>query len=309
MSEKQVVSQDMSRILSDMQNADIDAMISIVKKIDALKVALESVNAFHDKAIAYARLEAEALIRVMDLGGENRLGLTHRRTARWLYGMEEEERIEYISMCSEGLTIDQVYKREVSDVEKQEKKLYAASYYRGKALEDVRKNGIIEMRPLSEQIRKVFGIEHKADAEDVIDGIRKRLRDAGAVGVGDESGTYVMPSVGNRQQIVEAITMRYDSICKDFRNIHEIAYLSGVKITKDELNQSYWHAKQVGESWYPHFLFALANAGVLESDEVFYDTVRKDFAKEVDYVLRQTNLARRDYIKSQFEKEFGRTEA
>lgn len=109
-----MMSSDLVNMLDSINKSQsIEDAVKILKQIDALKTALESVEMFRSQSVMYARLEAEALIKVVDLGGLNKLRGAHRATANWLAELDDNTREKYISMCLEGLTIDQVYKREV----------------------------------------------------------------------------------------------------------------------------------------------------------------------------------------------------
>lgn len=61
--------------------SSVDEMLALIKKIDALKIALEAVDTFRQQSIQYAKLEAEALVRVADLDGIGKLRGFHRKTA------------------------------------------------------------------------------------------------------------------------------------------------------------------------------------------------------------------------------------
>lgn len=283
----------------------IDEIIAYIKKIDALKVALEAVDTFRQQSIMYAKLEANALIRAVELGGLNKLKGYHKATAEWLYGLNDIEKEKYISMCEHGLTIDNVYKREVSDIKKLDKNIEQIKYERNCLIQECKKNGIIEINSFSDMVKDKLKYDKREIAEDIIDGTRKRLRDAGAVGIGNDSGIYVMPRPENSDEIKKAILLRYNSIIDDFERIREILKTSKIKMSyKDFDNGS--HFSYISHSYVPHILLAFCSMKIISDEKELSDAIsRSDFYKECDYFNKILNISRKDYIKQQYKNYFG----
>lgn len=206
----------------------IEELTQMIKQIDALKVALDSANAFRENAIKYAILEAEALVRVIELGGTKKLRAPHRDTAEWLASMSEAERDKYINMCGEGLTIDQVYKREFGDELKMRIKLDNLNFERETLIRYVGEYGYVDLHDYCQKVRSTAQ-DYKL-ANDIIDGTRNALRKAGAVGIGHKSLTYVMPTVDNKEDVYEAVFMRIKSAILDLESVKEIAAAAQIKI-------------------------------------------------------------------------------
>lgn len=211
------------------QEVNLKRCLTYIKQIDALKTALDSVNKFHENAIKYARLEAAALMRVVELGGIGNLRGTHRHTALWLSGLSATERNEYIKMCEEGLTIDQVYKREVESELKAREGIERARDIKEFAIEDLKEKGIVDLSYYSKELRKHFLPDI---ANDLIDGVRNALLEAGGVGAGDSIYVAVKPE--NTSEIVKALKIRYENLINVIESMKEIAEAANLKIPYSE---------------------------------------------------------------------------
>ena len=278
----------------------IEDALAIIKQIDALKVALESVGAFREKAIMYAKLEAAALIRAVELGGMAKLRGTHKATAEWLCSMAEAERRRYIEMCGDGLTIDQVYKREVGDTKKLGQQLDEITRRRDWLIEDVKKDGIVDITPFCETVRNVFRYERSQIAEDIIDGARNKLRKAGAVGIGDDSGVYVMRTQENQDKVKDALIARYESIVRDLKSMRDISKESGTRLRFQDLEDDLF-IRVDRSPFVVHVLIALARNSVIENgDEMNAVIAQSGMAYEIKEVGNWLNIGRDEYIKAQY---------
>lgn len=217
-----------------LQCESVDEIASKVKQIVALKTALESVGKFRQNAVKYAILEAEALVRCVELGGASKLHGYVRKTAEWLYDLPPCERHEYIDMCKDGLTIDQVWKREVKDPQTRERNAERLNDMREWVIEDVKRDGIVDISHISAEARKICDPKH---ANDYIDGVRNELRRAGAVGVGFNSNEYIMPKAGNEEKVLLAVLNRIKSISKDLENLKTLALYGGVSLHPSDISE------------------------------------------------------------------------
>lgn len=280
----------------------ITDVLAFIKKIDALKVALDAADTFHSQAIKYAKLEASALIRAVELGGLNSLRGLHKKTAEWLSGLNEQEKEKYILMCEDGLTIDQVFKREVGDAQALSKKIKTIEQEREWLIEDCKEKGIVDIKPFSDSVKEAFKYEHQSLCKDILDGARNRLRRAGAVGIGDDSGIYVMPCPENGEEIKKAILLRYESICSDFDSIRKIASASGVKISYTDFDSgANWSFHN--KNYIIHVLIALIRMGfILDEEECYKAIAKSDFREETEVVTKQLKFSRAEYIKAQYKR-------
>ena len=209
--------------------ADTNEVLRFIKQLKTIKAALDSMNTFYEQAVKYAILHVQALIRVCELGGIDRLYGLPRSTALWLSNMSEEERNKYISMCKDGLTIYQIYKREVIKPKDLKQGESEVKIYREKLLSDLIDYGIADMSGMSEHLAKNTYLD-KELIPDYIDGTRNILLRAGAVGVGNNTGLYVKPMPCNSKEVRLALITRLKSIMADLENMSEIANVSGVKL-------------------------------------------------------------------------------
>lgn len=283
------------------QTSSVEDAISIIKQIDALKVALEAVDQFREQSITYAKLEAEALIRCVELGGLNELRRDRKKCAAWLSGLSYEERSKYISMCADGMTIDNIWKREIGDGAKFKEIIDDLETRRDWLIDDVKEKGIVSIREFSELVRSKLPNNKKALADDIVDGLRSRLRQSGAVGVGDDDNTYVMPTPENDAEVKKAILLRYKSICADFERIAEIKRAAEITFSYKEFDDgSNWSYES--NLYVTHILIALCATGVICDDKALAEAIAKsDARKEMDYAKRLLSWGHDEYIRREYE--------
>lgn len=221
-----LITNDITKMLASIEQiVDIDEAILMLKKVDAFKTLLDSMNAFHENAIRYAQLEAFTLLRIVQLGGGKGLKGTHKRTALWLESLTPEEQQKYISMCSEGLTIDQVWRREVGNKEAYEESRRMLSVMRAGIEEKLRDEGIVDISLWYDKVRAYC--HDDAEFDDWVDGTRNQLRRRGGVGTGVNT-TYVDPYIADKYQIYRAIVSRICSIQNDMLRLAEIWDSAGI---------------------------------------------------------------------------------
>ena len=280
----------------------LDQAIKLIKKIDALKVALESIDQFREKAVLYARLEVEALLKVCELGGTASLRGQHRATAEWLFSLAEEDREHYISMCDSGCTIDWVYKHEVGNEKKLSAQITDLKKRREWLVDDLKENGIVNIGEYCESVRGSIGKLDKGAAEALIDGARNVLRHAGGIGIGDESGIYVMANSGMTQEIESAIKVRVQSIFDDFESLKEIISASHIKMEYQEFCKKI-HNANTSCGYVVPCMIAFSQIGLISnSEEMFTSCVSSDISREIDYFKRMYGTTREKYIVGQYEK-------
>ena len=280
----------------------LEQAIKLIKKIDALKVALESVDQFREKAVLYARLEVEALLKVCELGGMSSLRGQHRATAEWLFSLSQEDRERYISMCENGCTIDWVYKHEVGNEKKLSAQITDLKKRREWLVDDLKENGIVNIGEYCESVRSSIGKLDKGAAEALIDGARNVLRQAGGIGIGDESGIYVKANSGLTQEIESAIKVRVKSIFDDFDSLKEIVSASQIKMDYQEFCKKLSNANTSSGFIVP-CLIAFAQIGLISnSDEMFQSIVSSDISKDLEWFRRTYGISRERYIVDQYKK-------
>lgn len=278
---------------------DLQTAIEILCRIELLETALKQAKVFKENSIYYAKLHAQALLKVIDLGGENKLprnGYT-KRAAMWLYDMIDSERKKYINMCAEGLTIEQVYKREVADAEREQKKNNKLEDLREKVLDECMHKGVVSLDDYKNSVSEL--LNDRSLEFDVIDGTRGALRKMGAVGVDPTSNIYVMPTPDNEYYVKRSIMTRVKSVYHDILNILALTQRANVKVPFSEVYetvQSGWDnhlhyfdrnmkgtafgSIEGGQNYIRFFMFMLADMGVFEDEQDFY----------TDYVISQKDV-------------------
>ncbi len=281
------------------QMTTVEEVLEELRKIKGLKEVLKSLGTFKQQSIKFAKLHAETLIRVVELGGIDELQGVARKVAQWLYDCTWEEREQYIDMCEEGMTIENVWKREVKDVQQMNYAINSANEGRKEVINTVKKEGIVDITEYIENVYKL--ISEKDLARDLVDGTRNRLKTSGAIGVGDDSHLYVMPNSGNKAEIKRALIMRYESICNDFNKISEICAISKVKMYYSDFEPDFYYANWNPKNcWMPHVLLALARMGLVEEEPLADVIARSDFAKEVDAAKNHLGISREKFIESEY---------
>lgn len=288
---------------------DLAEAVDFIKQIDALKVALESVKQFRENAIRYARLEAEALIRVVSLGGLDQLRGYHRKAAKWLVELSDADKEKYISMCEEGLTIDQVWRREIGENEKLSEKINEANVYRKWAIEEIQEAGIVDLTEYQNSVKKALAAFPDV-ARDMIDGTRRELRKIGAVGIGGNSCVYVMENSGFTEEIKKAIKLRFESIIDDFTSIKEICETSEIKLSyKDLYDGNFLGIGRPCNAYLVPLLTALGHMGIFTDSQELVENIAKESIYEEVMLAKDFGVARDKYIEIQYQKIQNRKEA
>lgn len=199
---------------------DIETILKILRSLDAVQKALEAADTFRKQSVLFAKFEAEALIKLAQLGGLNSLNKKRRGAAEWLFKLSKKECDEWILKCEEGKTIDNVWWDEFGRSEKNDNDLREIKSKENKILSDV-KIFPVSLENFNCYVKNKFGREV---ANDLTDGLRNRLRNVGAVGIGDSKGTYFMPSSDNAYYCYEALSVRVNSIKNDLEAIRNVVY-------------------------------------------------------------------------------------
>jgi len=274
------------------QTVDLRDLIKKVNKINALGEALKANETFHEMSVQYAQLEAEALVRVAELDGIEQLRRKEQRAvAKWLYEMGEKERNHYIRMCSQGLTIDQVYKREIGDKLAEEEKDEIVNKLRSRLIEELKVTGQVNMESFNTSVSSLYPRSAKK-ANAIIDDTRKDLRRAGGICVAEGSKTYLMAAKnGNPEGSKSAIRYRAQKMNEDFHSIINIIAQCGVEMEYEEILGAlcgYSTEKQfVNEPFWLHIMFALAEYGAFSNSEKMMDAITDNSGESLYKLFRE----------------------
>ena len=216
--------QESTSLITELYNIQtVDEIKAFISKLSLLKDLMVEADTFRAQSIKYAKLEAYALIKAAELGALRKSGVRINRryeTALWLSSLAEEEREKYIAMCDEGMTIDQIWYREHGKERQLEKNLSALNFQKQFIFADLKKNGIVSLSPFAEQAYDTLRDEKLART--IVMGLRNEMLSSGAVGVGDNTLEYILPSASNQGKIQLAIENRIKSIKRDIMSLNKL---------------------------------------------------------------------------------------
>lgn len=192
-----------------------------LKQLSVLKAALEAADRFRQESVKFARHEAYALARAYEIAGnaDGISGKWRKLTAKWLSELTDEERDAYIAMCSEGKTIDNVYREVVAEPMQRMAVAEALSACKKEAREKLSSDGMVSVQSI---VRTHSAKFPRSMMKEITDGVRDAVRSAGGVGIGDDSGTYINPETESKY-VSDAITARVAAVVRDVESIADLA--------------------------------------------------------------------------------------
>ena len=195
-------------------------------KLDTLKKLLEATNKWHENICRYCALEAQAYYKIARLN-LHEIGIRHNsikyKTIKWLETLTDEEIEGYVSRCYEdGISITAIYKEQVIQAENYEWAMSSFEDSTNEILKEIEKTGIVNLESYDKyyfnDMKEILGNDI---VNNHIDGIRNKLRQRGAYGIGDGKGTYVDKSHA-AEYMNEILKTRMDSIASDVRKIQDL---------------------------------------------------------------------------------------
>lgn len=202
-------------------------VLDALAKLSMVKDALKEADRFRDESVKFARYEAYALVRAVQIAGDAKLvkGKWRKAAAEWLAQMDERERENYVLMCDNGKTIDNVYKELVAIPQQREELAEAVSQCKAAARNELKNTGMVVVPKI---VREHSGRFPKSMLKEITDGVRSAVRDAGGVGIGDENGTYIDPDKES-DYVSDAIATRINAVVRDIEGIADLANRSESK--------------------------------------------------------------------------------
>lgn len=190
-------------------------------KVETVKEALKAADMFREKSVMFARYEAYALVRAVEVCRNTDCikGKYRKLAAEWLYGLGEADRDKYIAMCEDGKTIDNVYRCEVYKPMQRSALADAVIQCKDKARSMLRADGIVSVPSVVNEYANDFP---RAMRKEIVDGVREAVRNAGGVGIGDERGTYIAPEK-HSTYVSDAIATRISAVSRDIESICELS--------------------------------------------------------------------------------------
>ena len=211
------------KLLSAIHSSEsMEEIEHLLTQIQAYKAAAQAADEFRHQSVLFAKYEAMALIRVVEIGhGDLSVikGKWRKAAALWLFGLSQEEREKAIAGCDNGLTIDNYYRKNVVIPDQKRELANAIVDCKNKAKQQLRDKGIVSVSSIAAEVSHKFP---RAMRHEVTEGIREAVRKSGGVGIGDESGYYVDPDKKS-EYVGAAIKTRVLSIAKDMESIVDLA--------------------------------------------------------------------------------------
>ena len=300
---------DLFKQLEDV--VDLECALKFLKKVELLKVVLKQEKIFEQNSVNYAKLHMEALIKVVELGGEDQLSRSgyKKRTAVWAANLDDDERLDVIKLIEQGLSIEQIYKREVVEKENEEKRTNKLNRLREKVLDECENNGVVDLEDYKNEVYQITNDEDLA--LDIIDGTRGALRRMGAVGVQPRSDLYVLPTAENGWYVEKALITRIESVCKDILRIKALVEQTNIKL---DFNRVYstvqdlwdsklhyfdrgmkgttWAATHGGQNYLVFLMLLLAEIGVVDGNDDFYSDVIIGIHEQSDELLNSYQVSK-----------------
>ena len=190
-------------------------------ELEAVKAALNATDRFRAESVKYAVYEAYALVRAFEISGDTHLikGKYRKLAAEWLAGLSESERAEYIAMCKNGKTIDNVYKEMVYTPAQKDALANVVHACKTEARNQLRNTGVVSVHSVVKKYQSSFP---RSMVKDITDGVRDAVRHAGGVGTGDGNSTYVDPDKKS-MYVSDAIATRIEAVARDIESIADLA--------------------------------------------------------------------------------------
>lgn len=209
-------------LLGEIDSATTESAIrKALFQVETVKEALKAADMFRDKSIQFARYEALALIKVVEVCGDTKLisGKYRKLAAEWLVGLTEEERNAYISMCADGKTIDNIYRDNIYRPMQRVALSDAVSDCKDMARTMLRQDGIVSVPDVVQRHINDFP---RSMRKDIVNGVRDAIRQAGGVGIGDDRGTYINPDK-HSLYVSDALATRIAAVARDIESIADLA--------------------------------------------------------------------------------------
>ena len=263
---------------------DVNQMTDYLIKLKMLQRGLKAKHIFRENAVKFAMLHAESLVRIVELGGIDELKGREKKTAEWLSNLNDEDRSAYISKCGEGITIDQLWYREIDAARRAEvkwngviKKAQAAVQ---DAVNEANTSGFVDTDKYIDRIRDLIP-ENSDIRHDLIDGMRNKLLKEGALGVGFNSGVYIKPlpdkegDLWNTQKdldycmnIRKVVLNRFMSISKDIKKLHSIVVQSNIDFRYDMFISDYDISHEKMDFYQLSLLLMLCDMTLVSKDDL-----------------------------------------
>lgn len=218
------ITTEIARVMNANTIDSIDSEEDIVNAFAKLKMveeALKAADKFREESVKFAMYEAHALVRAVEISGDTHLikGKWRKKAAWWLVCMDDCERMGFIAKCTDGMTIDNVYKKYVYEPEMRDALDVAVTECKQLAVKKLKSDGMVVVPDIVRSRSHEFP---RSMLKEITDGVRDTVRKHGGVGIGDDNGTYVDTN-SNNMYIGDAIATRITAVARDIESLADLA--------------------------------------------------------------------------------------
>lgn len=182
----------------------LDDVKVYIEKLVAMEKALKKLGQWEKNIKKYCALEAETFCQIAEknlIDAFAPSAYKKRGIVTWLMGLTPEERKAIVSECFEsGIRIADLYVRDYETPRGKEEAKRRIDEYHEYVLNKFNKEGIVELDIYDEYLKPIEKYMGSQAFVDVKDGMRKKLRQNGAHGIGSNSQVYATAKRGKDYQ-------------------------------------------------------------------------------------------------------------
>lgn len=217
-----------------------------VGDMNVLKSMLDAADEYGHYACQFCLLEAQMWVQIASLDdGTDMLSKAQTNLVEWIRTKSSEEIDDVLDECSGGTRILRIKNRDTY-IPRRDKETAEFNRISSKIESEILKDG--RTRLSSGRFYEEWSISGRPKPCDIA-AYKSRTKDRiitkyGGVGLGDGSGTYVVPSVCERSETAKAIKSRLESIVRDLKSIQSICKetrfavpQSGIAVIRSLLSQ------------------------------------------------------------------------
>ncbi len=165
-----------------------------LKRLKDLEKLLKAADEFRRMAEKYIRLEASVYSRIITLGMVDDVPAKQygRKVVEWFSGLNKEQRDSIIDECAKsGMTINAYWKNVVHERDMVEREIKYMEQEAQDAIEEFTENGTVELGEFFRSADKPNSRIPRDVVAGYKDQTRKKIRELGGHGLGDDKGTYM----------------------------------------------------------------------------------------------------------------------
>lgn len=203
-----------------------------IDDMDFLKDCLDHAKRFGEFASQFCVMEARMYLNIAQLSmtfdEADPLTKGQRNIVNWVREQDDEEVACLIAECESGQRITKLYRDHLACIRVMKKQAECRDVS-DRIIREAREQGKTTLTV--SRFYDEFPANMKPQNSDIkayTELTRDELLRIGAVGLGDGSGTYIIPSKDNRDEVMQAVMARLDSIAYDIRNLLRLCERAGL---------------------------------------------------------------------------------